>query len=428
MERKEIKNLSEGMHQMDYSEAVVREYVQTQDPKLRDKIVALYSEMVHRIARRFSGIEAQEDLVQVGFIGLLNALSLYEPDKGVRFSTYATHLVAGAMKHYLRDRSKMIREPAWLQEIRHRTNKTAARLQQESGRNPTPEEISQSADIPLETVREVLATNDLFRVTSLNTSTSTEEEEGEEMELAGDCQELLNFEDRLLLEKAISELRGLEQQVLLLFHVESMNQTEIASRLGLSCNYVAHILRQSLTKLRATLSNEERLAKALLRQASQLPTDVIDDTTQVYSEHFLVARLDEECTRAASEGLSVGYIAIRFDGLDTLRKFYGPDALTHFLKDAAKFIRSNVRRLDTVGRVGETGFGIVLPGSEKTVDIVSQRLRSRLQNWQENVLRGGAGIVIHFGESCYPKDGRTAKQLISAAKLNPFDSAESEAA
>lgn len=420
--------MPEGTHRMDYSEAVVCEYVQTRNPKLRDKIVGLYSDMVHRIARRFSGIEAQEDLIQVGFIGLLNALSLYEPDKGVRFSTYATHLVAGAMKHYLRDRSKMIREPAWLQEIRHRVNKTTERLQQESGRNPTPEEISQSTDIPLETVREVLATNDLFRVTSLSSSSSSEEEETEDMDLAGDCQELLNFEDRLLLEKAISELRGLEQQVLLLFHVESMNQTEIAAQLGISINYVSHILRQSLTKLRATLANEEKLAKALLRQAEQLPTDVIDDVTGVYSEHFLVARLDEECTRAASEELSVGYIAIRFDGLNTLRKFYGPDALTHFLKDAAKFIRSGVRRLDTVGRVGETGFGIVLPGLEKTVHVVSQRLKSRLHNWQANVLRLGAGITIHFGESCYPRDGRTAKQLIAAAKLTPFDSTASEAA
>lgn len=423
-----MRKLAEGTNRTEYPEALVVEYVQTRNPKLRDKIVALYSEMVHRIARKFSGIEAQEDLVQVGFIGLLNALSLYEPDKGVRFSTYATHLVAGAMKHYLRDRSKMIREPAWLQEIRHRVNKTAARLQQEMSRDPTPEEISQSLDVPLETVREVLSTNDLFRVTSLSGSPSSEQEETDDLELAGECRELLNFEDRLLLERAISELRGLERQVLLLFHVESMNQTEIATQLGISCNYVSHILRQSLTKLRATLANEERLAKALLRQADQLPADVIDDTTEVYSEHFLVARLDEECTRAASEGSNVGYITVRFDGLNTLRKFYGADALTHFLKDAAKFIRSSVRRLDTVGRIGETGFGIVLPGLEQTVHIVSQRLKSRLQKWQTNVLRVGAGITIHFGESCFPKDGRTAKQLIAAAKLIPFDSLTSEAA
>ena len=55
----------------------------------------------------------------LGFIGLLNALSKYDPASGAKFSTYAQHLVTGEIKHYLRDRSQTIRQPAWnLTEIR----------------------------------------------------------------------------------------------------------------------------------------------------------------------------------------------------------------------------------------------------------------------------------------------------------------------
>ena len=158
--------MSDTQSRSDIAESHVLEYVRTKNPEIRDRIIGLYSDMVERIARRYSGLEAQEDLVQVGYIGLLNALSLFEPSKGVRFNTYATHLVAGAIKHHLRDRSKIIREPAWLQEVRHKTNRTAAQLQQELGREATPEEIADRAELPVTNVREVLATDDLFRVQS----------------------------------------------------------------------------------------------------------------------------------------------------------------------------------------------------------------------------------------------------------------------
>jgi RNA polymerase sigma factor (sigma-70 family) len=66
---------------------------------------------VERTARRFSGLESQDDLVQVGFIGLLNALGKFDPNANVRFNTYATYLVAGEIKHYLRDGRKPSASP-----------------------------------------------------------------------------------------------------------------------------------------------------------------------------------------------------------------------------------------------------------------------------------------------------------------------------
>jgi RNA polymerase sigma-B factor len=413
--------MSETQSRSDSAEALVREYLVSQNPRLRDSIIEACREMVERIARKYAGLEAQEDLVQVGFLGLLNALGMFEPSKGVRFTTYATHLVTGSIKHHLRDRAKIIREPAWLQEIRHKCNRASSQLQHQLGRPPSADEVASATGTPVETVREVIASEDLFRVTSLSPGTTVDDDDTDEFDLADDCRELLSLEDRAVLEKAIGELRDIEQRVLTLFHVECLNQTEIAQRLGISGNYVSHILRQSLTKLRASLAREERLERHMQRQADHLSHDVIDEETDAYSEAHARARLDEECTKAARDGLEVAVVVLRFDGLDALRRFYGADAVRQFLADATVFIRACVRRLDIVGRMGETGFMVILPGTGQSASVVRERLGTRLRSWLRRPEGTAAGVKILIGQSLYPAAGRSAGKLLAAVELASVD-------
>ncbi|MCH8274891.1 MAG: sigma-70 family RNA polymerase sigma factor [Armatimonadetes bacterium] len=414
--------MSETFSRNDFAEALVREYVRTRRGDLRDRIVQLYTDMVERIARRYAGLEPHEDLVQAGYLGLLNALSLFEPSKGVRFNTYATHLVAGAIKHHLRDRGKIIREPAWLQEVRHRVNRAAGRLQQQLVRSPTQEEIAEETSLPVETVREVMSTDELFRVASLTVGSGQDDDgESEEVDLADDCREQLGVEERVLLDTVMQGLRDLERKVLHLFHFESLNQTEIAGQLGISGNYVSHILRQSLAKLRGILDDEERRDRILQRQASAIGDFVLDDTTQAYTETYLMARLNEECARAACDDSCVAFIHVEFRGLEALERFYGPDAVDDFLTDAAGYLKNSVRRLDAVGRMRQTGFGIVLPGTGKTVKAVHDRLAKRLQTWlaQESVSRTGVSVLV--GAAYYPDAGRNANRLTEAIELLPLE-------
>src|ERR1051325_2330032 len=113
------------------AEGLVLRYLKNPTPDLKDLIMVQYANMVERIARKFAGIEPFEDLVQVGFIGLLNALTKFDPEAGVRFNTYATYLVAGEIKHYLRDRAMTSRQPAWLQELRSKAVKAESGLRSE---------------------------------------------------------------------------------------------------------------------------------------------------------------------------------------------------------------------------------------------------------------------------------------------------------
>ncbi|MGB9619955.1 MAG: sigma-70 family RNA polymerase sigma factor, partial [Armatimonadota bacterium] len=99
-------------------------YAGCRDRKIRDEIVLQYANLVEGIARRFLGAcEPLDDLVQEGYVGLIRSVDKYDVNMGVKFSTYATHFIIGEIKHYLRDKGKMIKEPAWLQELNQRMSR-----------------------------------------------------------------------------------------------------------------------------------------------------------------------------------------------------------------------------------------------------------------------------------------------------------------
>jgi RNA polymerase sigma-B factor len=399
-------------------EGLVMRYLESPRPDLKDLIMVQYATLVERVARRFIGIEPMDDLVQVGFIGLLNALGKFDPNAGVRFNTYATYLVAGEIKHYLRDRSQTIRQPAWLQELRQRITKSQNSLQGQLGRTPTVREIAENLGVTESCVQEVFVANDLLKVGSLDAAIQGDDDgttEVERLDAADFCPEQLGLEDRLLLDHAMKELRDLERQVLILFHFESLNQTEIANQLNISCNYVSHILRQSLSKLRKVLTSEEQKDRILRRQASAVTFEVIDEETGAYTEEYFRNRIEEEVHRASSNDSTVALVVVQFEGLQEMVRFYGPQSVTDFLIDATEFLRDAFRRLDVVARYGKSGFAVILPSTGSSVSIVHQRLLDQAVSWSKSRLIPTGSVKVHIGTASSPTDGKTAAQLLAAA-------------
>jgi RNA polymerase sigma-B factor len=272
-------------------------------------------------------------------------------------------------------------------------------------------------------VREVAQAGELLKVASLDAPTNGEDEGTAEVERldAGDfCPEQLGVEDRLLLEHALSQLRDLEREVLLHFHVDSMNQSEIAAKLDISPNYVSHILRQSLTKLRKILSAEEEKDRLLRRQAAELDFEVLDPQTGAYTEAYFRNRLEEEIHRASCEDRGVALVLVEFRGLDGLRRFYGEQSVLDFLADAADFFKETVRRLDIVARYGNTGFAIVLPETGHNVTLVRGRLLDKIAAWMAGHYAGNGGLTVNLGLAGAPTDGRTSADLLRAATPRPF--------
>lgn len=409
-------NMSESLSCHQDTEGLVMRYLQNPRPDLKDLILVQYSGLVERIARRFAGVESFEDLVQVGYIGLLNALSKYDASEGVKFNTYANYLIAGEIKHYLRDRAMTIRHPAWLQELRQRVVKSAALLQQELGRVPTEREIADSIDVSEAAVKEVFQTQEMMKIGSLDQSLPGEENsDTERPELSFNCPEQLTVEDRLVLEHAMTQLRDLEREVLVLFHFDSLNQSEIADKLGISCNYVSHILRQSLSKLRKILTVEAEKDRILKRQSFELEYDVVDPETGAYTESFFRSRMQEELHRANAEGAQVALVLFKFSGLDNLSKFYGEQSVKDFLSDAADFLRANTRRLDMVCRHGKTGFALVFPETGHKLGIVRRLLLKRAVEWMQGRYSERSGIGLEIGAAVAPEDGKTLEEVLTVA-------------
>ncbi|HEY3415389.1 MAG TPA: sigma-70 family RNA polymerase sigma factor, partial [Armatimonadota bacterium] len=149
--------------------ALFRAYRKTHDSAMRDQLVCAHLELVHSVARRFMGLgESLEDLVQEGSIGLLNAVDLFDPDRGVKFSTYACHLIIGQIQHYLRDRGRLIRQPAWVQELNTKVARATEQLFQQLGRDPQVEEIAAHLHLTEDVVQNVISARELNRVLSLS--------------------------------------------------------------------------------------------------------------------------------------------------------------------------------------------------------------------------------------------------------------------
>src|SRR3989338_10465468 len=106
-------------------------------PKEKEKLVNEYLPLVHKIARGLArrSTDPVEDLIQVGSIGLLEAINRYETGHNTEFKTYAVHFITGHIRHYLRDRQNLLRGPRVLQELSYRLSQVANRLTQQLGRD-----------------------------------------------------------------------------------------------------------------------------------------------------------------------------------------------------------------------------------------------------------------------------------------------------
>lgn len=424
------------------------EYRQTQDISLRDRIVMQYTGLVESIARRFSGsAEPVEDLAQEGYIGLITAIDLYNPTKNVKFSTYATHFIIGQIKHCLRDRGKIIKEPAWLQELNQRISRTMDALSQQLGRTPTNAEIAEVVGMAEEAVGELLMTREIFKVASIDGGSDNEDDSGtvnldrkSAIDVSVSFQ--LPLEDKIVLEAAMEKLKELEQKVVTLFYHHELNQTEIAKQLGISCNYVSHILRKATKSLgkyfQAEQLREEQKEKAQLLkrlEAQQQLLDqltVVDSLTRLYNRRYFEDRLDEELLRGSRSSLAVALIFIQVNGLDTFIRTHGTLKGDEAVVEIAQTIRGTVRRVDIVTRHDVDTFALILPATGEKVSIVCDRLLKALasllgsQKWDG----GRAPLVVGLGSATFPLDSSQPAELTEKARQAialPSDSAQKAA-
>ena len=119
------------------------------DVEARDRMVRANLRLVVNIARGYSGKGlGLQDLIEEGNLGLLRAVEGFDPGVGTRFSTYASYWIKQSIKRALINSAKTIRIPAYMVELLSKWRRASARLADELGRTPTPEEIARVLGLP----------------------------------------------------------------------------------------------------------------------------------------------------------------------------------------------------------------------------------------------------------------------------------------
>jgi RNA polymerase primary sigma factor len=121
----------------------------TGDVQARDRMVRANLRLVVNIARGYTGKGlGLQDLIEEGNLGLLRAVEGFDPGVGTRFSTYASYWIKQSIKRALINTAKTIRIPAYMVELLSKWRRATARLSDELGRTPTPEEIARVLGLP----------------------------------------------------------------------------------------------------------------------------------------------------------------------------------------------------------------------------------------------------------------------------------------
>jgi RNA polymerase sigma-B factor len=228
-----------------------RHYLQTRDPRLAHHLVEAHSGLAYRLAGRFSNRgESPEDLTQVAMLGLVKAIEGFDPDRGLRFSTYATPTILGELKRHFRDRGWAVRLPRRVHDRYLNVQHAIDELSQELRRSPTLPEIAERVSSSVEEVVEALEAGGLRRSASIEARLGPDDERSLASSLGAEDTALAGIDRSLTLAAVVQRLPEVEREIVRMRFVEGLTQTEIAHRIGRSQMQISRLLARSLERLR----------------------------------------------------------------------------------------------------------------------------------------------------------------------------------
>lgn len=224
------------------------------------KIVEEAMDLVKKIANTIalqSG-NPNEDLIQVGSLGLIKAIEFYRLDMNTKFRTYATYFIKGEIKHYLRDKASIIKAPRELQELLFKINTARKKLNETGYEDPTIEQIAEYLDLSAAKINEVIEIERCKSTLSLDQSFMSDDEDMSLIDKipAGDYQELMtSYENRIMLASTIKKLPKELREIIELSYFEDLNQREISEKMQMSQMQVSRRLKKALSRMYELIRN-----------------------------------------------------------------------------------------------------------------------------------------------------------------------------
>lgn len=214
----------------------------------REVLIEAHLGLARAVARRFANRgEPFDDLVQVASVALVKAAHSFDQSREVAFSTYATSMMIGELKHHFRDRGWQIKTPRRLQEMYLEITGYVSELSQQLGRAPTVHELALQCRCLDEEIVAALEAGRGYRADSLD-AVPVESPRLARSTGVSDLGEA--FEDRAELESHLANLPDRERIILQRRFFDEKSQEEIAEELNISQMHVSRLLRHGIETLR----------------------------------------------------------------------------------------------------------------------------------------------------------------------------------
>lgn len=244
-------------------QAVWREFRERPEQRLRERLVLHYAPLVKYVAGRVgTGLPTHvdvSDLIQSGIFGLIDAIEKFEPERGLRFETYAMQRIRGAILDDLRSQDwvpRVVRSRA--REVERALERLGGRLR----RTPTDTEVATELGITLDELRDLYSQLQLTSVVALEDLMAAGRESGSLVDTLPDDDAvdpvavLVDRDNRRQLAEAIAQLTERDRIVVSLYYFERLTLAEIGRVLGVTESRVSQLHTRAVLRLRARLTEQ----------------------------------------------------------------------------------------------------------------------------------------------------------------------------
>ncbi|MGP7996259.1 MAG: sigma-70 family RNA polymerase sigma factor [Streptosporangiaceae bacterium] len=220
-----------------------------------EALVLRYKSLVRSCARRYrDSPEPEEELMQVGYVGLLKAINNFDPAFGGNLAAYAQPCISGEIKRHFRDKRWQVHVKRPVQELLLEVRQARGTLTQDLGHSPNTDELARHLRVSTDDIRDADQADLIFHPHSLDAPVGTDAEAATLGELlGGDDPRVEHTLDMQAVTTHWNELPEREQHILAMRFYGNMTQAEIGRRLGVSQMHVSRLLARALAYLRECL-------------------------------------------------------------------------------------------------------------------------------------------------------------------------------
>jgi RNA polymerase primary sigma factor len=226
------------------------------DEQARKKLIQSNLRLVINIAKKYSSYNIPIlDLIEEGNLGLIKAVSKFNPNKGYKFSTYASWWIKQYVTRAITNQSHTIRIPVYIAEMIARWKRASEELSEKQGRDPTLKEVARKLKIPIAKVKEL--NNVVLRVSSLDAPLGEDE--------SGQVMDLIEKEDEIGVTEHVDRILKKDRIMSLMEKITPREKEVLYMRFGLK-DGVSHTLEEMAKKMGITRERVRQIENVATRK------------------------------------------------------------------------------------------------------------------------------------------------------------------